>query len=405
MQRVRAECVRAPKTPSCSTTELQRTEFDSFLFLLSKHTWGRGCAASGVNTSWSNGEFDRTRATEDKTSDSSFASCERGWDEQRLQLSKAVESVRGSAFGTRVAAEMAALRPATPQLSGYKAVPKSNWTALHRLSPSITVGFDRVTGAIINLMRGTKRFASPEQKLVEVWYKTNDRAEELSMSANYSVTIPDPWSNKKGVAGGLGVRNWPNDSSAGLSESRVWRPTLTAMYSKSSPEPDSSTILIELTMPSVAATQYGCPKTVWVSVAAVVLNDERLNDERSVLNVTVIALEKRGTRLPEQMWIGFSPLAGLPAGRAAEWQMDKMGTRVSFAETVKNGSKYLHGIGHGGVTLEQQAASAAEPRRPLVGVQSLDAALVAPRGQARLPNFESGPIGPASDGVAFNLFK
>ena len=153
-------------------------------------------------------------------------------------------------------------------------------------------------------------------------------------------------------------------------------------------------------MPSTAATQYGCPKTIWVTVAAAVLN------ERSVLNVTVVALEKRGTRLPEQMWIGFSPHAtGLASGRVAVWQMDKMGTRVSFAETVKNGSKYLHGIGTGGVTLEQQAASAAEPRRPLIRVQSLDAALVAPQGQARLPNFESGPIGLASDGVAFNLFN
>ena len=61
MQRVRAECLRAPETPSCAVTESQRGEFDSFLFLLSKHTWGRGCGASAVNTSWSNVEFDLTR--------------------------------------------------------------------------------------------------------------------------------------------------------------------------------------------------------------------------------------------------------------------------------------------------------------------------------------------------------
>ena len=38
-------------------------------------------------------------------------------------------------------------------------------------------------------------------------------------------------------------------------------------------------------------------------------------------------------------------------------------------------------------------------------MRSLDAALVAPREQARLPNFESGPIGAAEAGVAFNLFN
>ena len=127
MQRVRAECLRDPTAPSCGVTEPQRAKFDNFLFLSSKHTWGRGCAASGANTSWSNTEFDRARAVEDKTSDSSFASCERGWDEQRLQLSMAVDSVRGTAFGARVAAEMAALRPAKPRLSGYKALPKINY--------------------------------------------------------------------------------------------------------------------------------------------------------------------------------------------------------------------------------------------------------------------------------------
>ena len=63
--------------------------------------------------------------------------------------------------------------------------------------------------------------------LAELWYKTNDLDEELSMSANYSVQLPDPWGG-----GGLGVRNWPHGSSANLSESRVWKPTLTSLWAK-----------------------------------------------------------------------------------------------------------------------------------------------------------------------------
>ena len=252
--------------------------------------------------------------------------------------------MRGSAFGQRIAAEMAALRPAAPGLTGYTKLPESRWSALLKLSPEVTVGFDRSTGAIVHLTRGNNSFASTSNTLADIWYKTNDRAEELSMSANYSVTIPDPWGG-----GGLGVRNWPHDSSANLSESKVWRPALRSMYTKSSGAKAVSAVLLELAMPAQAVTQYGCPKTVWVSVALAVGGG---SGELSTVNVTVVAMEKRGTRLPEQMWVGFSPLTGQDA---ATWQMDKMGTRVSFGETVKNGSKYLHGVGGGGVTLEASA--------------------------------------------------
>lgn len=86
--------------------------------------------------------------------------------------------------------------------------------------------------------------------------------------------------------------------------------------------------------------------------------------------------------------------------------MDKMGTRVGFDDTCLNGSKYLHGIGNNGVTLEAPTGKGKE-RTALLKIRLLDAALVAPRSQARLPNFESGPAvaesGPNVEGIAFNL--
>ena len=202
------------------------------------------------------------------------------------------------------------------------------------------------------------------------------------MSANYSVQLPDPWGG-----GGLGVRNWPHGSSANLSESRVWKPTLTSLWAKprSGSADTFEAILVQMRMPEAAATQYGCPRILWLSISA---------PSPTLLNVTLLPFDKRGTRLPEALWIGFSPLV---PGRSPDWVLDKMGTEINFAETVKNGSRYLHGIG-AGVSLQSSSA------RQLFGIRSLDAALVAPRPQPRLPNFESGDAD-GSGGVAFNLLN
>ena len=45
--------------------------------------------------SYSNKEFDALRASENKSSDQSFAACERGWTEQRLQLNRGVAALKG----------------------------------------------------------------------------------------------------------------------------------------------------------------------------------------------------------------------------------------------------------------------------------------------------------------------
>ena len=155
-----------------------------------------------------------------------FAAAERGWDEQRLQLQSAAVAVEGSRFGARIAAELAALRPVLPQTVGYTQIPlqRNSSVAQLRLGPSLTVGIDEQTGAITRLRAGTKELASPRAPLAELWYKTNDLDEELSMSANYSVQLPDPWGG-----GGLGVRNWPHGSSA-----NTWRPPSDRRYPASS---------------------------------------------------------------------------------------------------------------------------------------------------------------------------
>ena len=113
----------------------------------------------------------------------------------------------------------------------------------------------------------------------------------------------------------------------------------------------------------------------------------------SSVEIKLIPLGKAATRLPEAMWVGFSP----PQRQHEVWSLDKMGTVVTFNETVKNGSRYLHGV-DSGVSLGM------EKRPPRFTVRSADTALVAPKLQAEIPLFEAGTPDDTA-GIAYNLFN
>jgi hypothetical protein len=60
----------------------------------------------------------------------------------------------------------------------------------------------------------------------------------------------------------------------------------------------------------------------------------------TLVELSLIPEGKQATRLPEAMWVGFNPPT---QSKEDLWTMDKLGTRFFFNETVRNGSKYLHG--------------------------------------------------------------
>ena len=135
---------------------------------------GRGCGTPPH--SWSNAEFDALRKTENTSSDASFAACERGWTEQRLQLWRGVNALEGTAIGRRVAAALAALTPAAPSLRGFRPVPRSRWNGTVALGGVFEVGLD-AAGAVTTLVdTATGRgYASPSRRLVSAWWVATAR--------------------------------------------------------------------------------------------------------------------------------------------------------------------------------------------------------------------------------------
>ena len=242
------------ESPSkCGVTDKEFNRVGEFLLLAGKHTWGRGCGAGNLDHAWGNKAWAIARASENTSSDTSFASCERGWTEQRMQLAAAAEAAAGTPLGGKLSAAVAALAPVAPDLAGLDAVPVAQWadrivlvpaaksrggggsgggdgggpsagTSLRNATTAATqrvvLGFDRQTGSITTLTNEATgvAYAGANNPLAELWYKTTSQADELAYARNYSVTLPDPWGGM-----GLGVRPVINLSFFSVEESALER--------------------------------------------------------------------------------------------------------------------------------------------------------------------------------------
>jgi hypothetical protein len=285
-------------------TDEQFNAVGEFLLLAGKHTWGKGCGGGSRPYAWTNVQFEALRRSENVTDDASFASCERAWAEQRMQLAAAATAAAGTPLGHTLTTEVAKLTPTTPTVDGMVHVPKDKWGDGLTLAGGIKLGFDVSTGAITTLTDSAtgKEHATHNNSLAEVWYKTGSLAEEKSYVLNYSVTIPDPWGGP-----GLGVRAGMNQSSV----SKRWNPTLAGIWYQQHPAADgisdggggaddddggggggggggdggddgwgggggggdannagssAGIVVVKLSMPTVAATQYGAPPVLWLVI-------------------------------------------------------------------------------------------------------------------------------------------
>ena len=200
MQREWTEC--SPSKPAgerptfCDgATPQQLDDVAEYLLLAGKHTWGRGCGAGNTPHGWLNDEFAELRRTENKTSDQSFASCERAWAEQRMQLQAAAAAAAGTELGRRLSASVTALTPEAPNTTELTPIPAAEHGRVVVLGGKVKVGLDPRTGAIITLedVRSHEAYATPANPLAEIWYQTGSEAEEMAWNLNYSVTFPDPW--------------------------------------------------------------------------------------------------------------------------------------------------------------------------------------------------------------------
>jgi len=163
-----------------------------------------------------------------------------------------------------------------------------------------------------------------------------------------------------------------------------WDPTVLNIFEKN--YPDRVELLVELYLEKILSNTFGAPRQIYLTYA--------FSNTLPQIDITLQWFEKPATRLPEAMWLKFSPIVSNPR----LWEMDVMGSPVSPYEVVVNGSRHLHGI-WSGVTYNDTANNI------VFGIESKDANLVAPGDTEHLLFFDGETQPEVEGGMHFNIFN
>jgi len=340
--------------------------FSHALLLVPEHTWGQDIKLHLSDFTCYDKE--RFRAACQTPRFQSFAS---SWEEQRAYIRSAVESLSATPLARDAEIALQALEPTHPDLSGLApADPAAVFETDHWL-----LGFDPQTGALNRLQdRASGRlWASPGHELALLRYQTFSQADYDRFYERYIV-------HKRRV-GAWAVPDFtkPGIDACGAVHGE-WLPRLTHLYHHHGAAGHRFVALMR--MPEGPVGLYGCPAEVTLEV--------ELPRGEPALFLTLQWFGKQACRLPEALWLSFSPRVHNAGG----WQMDKLGQAVSPLEVVRDGNRRLHAVGSGVSYRDAQGSLA---------IETLDAPLVAPGWPSLLTHTNRQP--PLRRGMHFLLFN
>jgi hypothetical protein len=393
--------------------------FSDLLIKASEHTWGGGrglWTGQYASTGWTNRDFDLARTT---VAREYFRREEDGWHEQRGYFDAALAALGPASELAAVIKKATAALDAAAKLApglGMEEVPAGTDVLLQ---PAVSGGdrgggmlvrLDPASGAIVKLIpcltpileqgQGQEMvaactghsYASVEQPLARFVYKTRSASEGAAFYANYSY-VQASWAPpvfEKAFPGGM-----PNTTS-NATTNYAQLVTLRA---------NNSCLLAELQPPSLQHLDYGGPAAVKLRVC--------YESAAAGLSITLAAVGKTPTRLPEEAWIEFRPAllssssSGADAdgeigddGATATLEIEKLGSMLDPADILLNGSRTLHAAG------DEQGVVFTEGKTKLRLI-SFDAGLVSPGPASANMDLYAFPgvLPKAEDGVAFSLWN
>jgi len=261
------------------------------------------------------------------------------------------------------------LRPTPPDTTGFK----SGKAGAELDSPHLVVSLDPATGAIIRLQnrKSGREWASPEHPLAAFLYQTFSSADFARFNAQYNTA-----KFASNDFGKPGLDKYPV-------QSRTWHSALRDI--SIGEDAHGQRLVAELQIPQpdgALADLVSWPGRLTLEVA--------LPKNEPAVHITFQCFNKRATRLPEAMWLSFSPDAPDPDG----WSLEKVNQPVSPLDVIVNGNRHLHAVtkdvtyrdGKGTFTLE-----------------TLDAPLIAP-GQRSLIDFNNKQPD-MREGVHVNIYN
>ena len=357
--------------------------FSSRLILATEHNWGLDTGVGALLEDalrktprdkvlldfpgiYTPDELAAARAT-----NSAFQRLDACWAEKRADIDKAVDALplrlRGEAQQ-----RLRSLAPVAPETHRFKSHPAG--TAVE--TKHFTLAFDPRTGAIRRLLdrRTGREWASATHPTALFRYRMFTSAECQRYVHQFAPYPNISWANN--VWGKPGLEKYPV-------EPRVWEPIVNAAYLEETA--DAYRIVLEMRIPDA-----GPKMAKFVSWPRRLMEEILLPKGAPEIHVTLWCFEKRANRLPEAMWLSFSPDAPSQEG----WQFEKVNRSISPHDVISNGGRHLHAV--------TRRVNYSDANGAFV-LETLDAPLVAP-GQRLLTNFNNSQPD-MIEGVHVNLYN
>ena len=281
MMRARSECVRGG---ACDASDVAIANFSRFLLKTTEHTFGlHGLSDS---THWDNAAWRGALANSSSAVGASLRLWEKSWEEQRAYLDYARAALSLPSPGATAASE--ALGHAIDDTIARAAFHAPTTSTMLKVAAGVALhsaAFEFVvsatTGGLTSLTRSGGASAAElvghdDLDLFQFIYRTSNQKDDFTPFRNNFTGdwkhFPGSWFKTQpgGCYDKIGLDNATCASSMGCAESRDWVPSSVELFADaagaSAAEP-ISTLVVALTMPTRAATLYGAPDKVWLTLS------------------------------------------------------------------------------------------------------------------------------------------
>lgn len=342
-------------------------KFNSFsenLLLIGEHTWGLD-----VKTHMADEEHFFPAELKKARKKKNFMLMEESWREQESYIDKAVDALKGSPYFKKANDALAACAPRFPDTADFKVIKSSECVLENDL---FKISFNAENGSSATLMDKIKKqnHAGVKNPMGLMMYEVFGSDDVARFLKQYGYNNPEDWFRHD-----FGKPGLEKKLKKGVRRNFSLQKTL---YRSSGKTSEAVMVLV----PDKDVKGFGCPANTFVTW--------RLVEGSSTVHVEVAWKNKQASRIPEAIWMGFSP----SGGAGGDWKLNKLGQWISPLRAMDDGNKKLHAVGTGVALIKGE---------DILTIRTKDAALVAP-GEPSIYDFNNRKP-PLSKGMFFNLFN
>jgi hypothetical protein len=362
LQRARKEWYDGENKLRSETTEKYAKQIDLFsrsLLMIPEHTWGMDIKTHLKDTKhYCRDSFEGVRQQE------AFHKVEASWQEQRDYIINAMEAVWNTPLYDDIAQELDKIEPMKPDLTGYKEISQKA-SVLH--TDNFDISF-HASGALCLFRdnRCNRTIFNHENMAGQFYYQSFTDKDYERFHSQYLKDHAE-WAIYDNGKPGLPIENHYVNTHL---------PILKGIWQK------GEHFITSLYFDEITQEKYGCPKEIYM--------EWNILTQESKIEVTLQWFLKSANRLPESYWLSFNPVVA----DSKQWNLMKMGQKISPFDIIENGNKKLHCVDDKVVY---------EDTTQRITVETLDAPLVAP-GESSILNFNNEQPD-LSKGMAFNLLN